>query len=109
MSTLTSDPVAKRVTFSQDSMWVQLADGRMLGVPLEYFPRLSDATAAQRKRCTISASGKGLHWEALDEDISVKGLLEGVGDMTKLGRSRRFATKHRGGGTAGSVRRRVAK
>jgi hypothetical protein len=91
MTTLASDPVAKRVTFSRDSMWVELADGRELGVPLEYFPRLSDATPAQRKKCRISASGKGLHWEELDEDISVKGLLEGVGDMTKWGRSRRIS------------------
>ena len=108
MNTLVNDPVAKSVKFTHDSMWVQLADGRVLGVPLEYFPRLSNATAAQRKRCTISASGKGLRWESLDEDISVKGLLEGTGDMTKLGRSRRFAGKH-GGNTAGSVRKRVAK
>jgi hypothetical protein len=107
MNTLAGDPIAKSVKFTHDSMWVQLADGRVLGVPLEYFPRLSDATVAQRKRCTISASGKGLRWESLDEDISVKGLLEGAGDMTKFARSRRFAVKH--GGDTGSVRRRVAK
>jgi hypothetical protein len=107
MDILVNDPVAKRVTFKQDSMWVQLADGRVLGVPLEYFPRLSDATSAQRKRYRISASGKGLHWEELDEDISVKGLLEGVGDITKWGSKRRLV-KH-GGSASRSFRKRVAK
>jgi hypothetical protein len=107
MNTLSSDPVAKKVTFSRDSMWVELADGRELGIPLEYFPRLSDATPAQRKKYRISASGKGLHWEELDEDISVKGLLEGVGDMTSWGRSRRLA-KHGGSGPR-SFHKRLAK
>jgi len=107
MSTLMSDPVAKGVTFKQDSMWVQLADGRVLGVPLEYFPRLSDATPAQRKKYRISASGKGLHWEELDEDISVKGLLEGIGDLTKSSQKKKNPVSHRG--TSHSFRKRVAK
>jgi hypothetical protein len=107
MNTLKNNPIAKCVTFKQDSMWIQLADGRVLGVPLEYFPRLSDASPAQRKRYRISASGKGLHWEELDEDISVKGLLEGVGDMTQWGRNRRL-TKQRGG-VSRTFRKRVAK
>jgi hypothetical protein len=104
MNTL-GDPVAKKLTFSRDRMWVVLADGREIGIPLEYFPRLSDATPAQRKKYRISASGKGLHWEALDEDISVKGLLEGIGDMTNWGRSRRLAKQS----SSRSFHRRVAK
>jgi hypothetical protein len=107
MTILISDPVAKGVTFKQDSMWVQLADGRVLGVPLEYFPRLSDATPAQRKKYRISASGKGLHWEELDEDISIKGLLEGVGDTTKSGQKKRFPSPPRS--TSHSFRKRVAR
>jgi hypothetical protein len=64
-------------------MWVELADGRSLGVPLAYFPRLLRATEEQRRGFTISGGGTGLHWDALDEDISVPALLLGVGDRTR--------------------------
>jgi hypothetical protein len=61
-------------------MWVELADGRTLGVPLAWFPRLLRATPAERNQVEISRVG--LHWEALDEDISIAGLLAGRGDVT---------------------------
>lgn len=63
-------------------MWVDLADGRTLGIPLAWFPILLEASSEQRLRYRIGASGNGLHWEELDEDISVEGLLAGRGDMT---------------------------
>jgi len=62
-------------------MWVELSDGRTLGVPLAWFPRLLNASADARQRVEISRIG--LHWEDLDEDISIAGLLAGRGDMTK--------------------------
>jgi len=62
-------------------MWVELTDGRTLGVPLAWFPRLLHASQAQRERVELSRIG--LHWEEIDEDISVAGLLAGRGDMTK--------------------------
>ena len=62
-------------------MWVDLTDGRTLGVPLAWFPRLLNATAAQRARVELSRSG--LHWEELDEDISIAGLIAGRGDVTR--------------------------
>jgi hypothetical protein len=65
-------------------MWVDLADGRVIAVPLAWFPRLSAATPEQRAAVTISA--RGLHWEALDEDISVDGLLAGIGDLGRAAR-----------------------
>lgn len=68
------------VRFDDWSMWVDLDDGRTLGVPLAWFPRLLRASPAQRVAVTISPSG--LHWEDLDEDISIAGLLAGRGDMT---------------------------
>lgn len=73
---------AKSVRFDGDSMWVELADGRVLGVPLAWFPRLLQASAAQRRSVRISP--RGLHWEALGEDISIAGLLAGEGDLTHL-------------------------
>jgi hypothetical protein len=64
-------------------MWVELADGRQLGVPLAYFPRLLRASPADRDRFTVSGGGTGIHWDDLDEDISVPALLMGVGDRTR--------------------------
>jgi len=77
------EPAATSVRFDADSMWVDLADGRMLGVPLAYFPRLLNASEVQRQSYTISGGGTGLHWEEIDEDICVKALIMGVGDRTK--------------------------
>ena len=85
MGILISDPVAKNVRFDADSMWVEFADGRILGVPLAYFPRLLNATEKQRAKYIISGGGTGLHWEELDEDICVKSLLLGVGDRASSG------------------------
>ena len=61
-------------------MWIELSDARTLGVPLAWFPRLLDATPAQRERVELSRIG--LHWEEIDEDISIAGLLAGRGDQT---------------------------
>jgi hypothetical protein len=61
-------------------MWVELDDGRTLGVPLAWFPRLLHGAPAERDAVALSPSG--LHWEALDEDVSIAGLLAGRGDMT---------------------------
>ena len=66
-------------------MWVDLEDGRTLGVPLAWFPRLLHATPEQRE--AVELSRRGLHWEGLDEDISIAGLLAGQGDMTHPGRA----------------------
>jgi hypothetical protein len=76
---------ATAVSFDEHTMWVELSDARTLGVPLAWFPRLLDATSEQRERVEISRLG--LHWEELDEDISVEGLLAGRGDQT-AGRKR---------------------
>ncbi len=71
---------AVRVSFDDGNMSVALSDGRMLAVPLAWFPRLQRARPEQRQRYTIST--RGLHWEDLDEDVSIAGLLAGRGDMT---------------------------
>ena len=71
------------LSFDESMMWLALSDGRKLGVPLAYFPRLLSATPEQRLQYEMSGNGTGLHWEALDEDISVEGLLKGVGDQTQ--------------------------
>jgi hypothetical protein len=69
-----------RVRFDEDSFWVDLSDGRVVGVPLAWFPRLLHGTEEQRKQVRISS--RGLHWDALDEDVSVEALLAGLGDQS---------------------------
>jgi hypothetical protein len=73
--------LAQAVAFGDDSLWVDRGDGRTLGVPLAWFPRLLNATPEQRAGVEISYGG--LHWADLDEDICVAGLLVGRGDLSR--------------------------
>ncbi len=73
---------ARALRFDDSCMWVELADGRVLGVPLAWFPRLLGATPEQLQHYEIFGGGQGLHWPDLDEDISVAGLLAGRGDRS---------------------------
>jgi hypothetical protein len=82
MSTLTIEASATKVWFDQYNMWVNLSDGRQLSVTLEYFPRLRNAKPSQRENYVLSGNGTGIHWEEIDEDISVPGLLMGHKDLT---------------------------
>lgn len=83
MNILMNKPQARTLRFDNDMMWVDLSDGRRLGVPLAYFPRLLHASPADRDKYILSGGGTGLHWDELDEDISLAGLLLGVGDQTQ--------------------------
>lgn len=74
-------PEPRKVWFDDSRMFVELADDRLLGVPLAWFPRLLGATKLQREAVWLSPGG--LHWEEIDEDISVAGLIAGRGDMTR--------------------------
>ncbi len=67
--------LAVDVRFADDALVVRLSDGREVSVPLEWFPRLRDATAEQRKNWRFIAHGIGVHWEEVDEDIAVSTLL----------------------------------
>jgi hypothetical protein len=69
------------VRFDDHSMWIELADGRALGIPLAWFHKLLHATPAQRQQLELSVYG--LHWDELDEDISVAGLLAGRGHFVR--------------------------
>ncbi|ELC8118919.1 TPA: DUF2442 domain-containing protein [Escherichia coli] len=71
---------AKSVSFDESAMWVKLSDARTIEVPLAWFPRLLHASVEQLNDYELSP--RGIHWDALDEDISVAGLLDGRGDVT---------------------------
>ena len=75
------DILATAVRFDENSMWVELSDGRTLSVPLAWFPRLLNASRKQRAAVEIGRSG--LHWDEIDEDISINGLLAGRRDQTR--------------------------
>ncbi len=76
MSTSTPDqPRATHVQVTADALEVTLEDGRQLSVPLEWFPRLRQATKAERKNLRLLGGGVGIHWPQIDEDLSVAGLL----------------------------------
>ena|SRR2546426_10773756 len=69
--------LAKRVRVTNDSLVVDLADGRTLAVPLAWYPRLAYGTPSQRSKWRLIGRGEGIHWPDLDEDLSVEGLLAG--------------------------------
>jgi hypothetical protein len=66
------------VKLDEDALSAYLADGRVISVPLVWFPRLLHATPEQREKWVLSAAGYGIHWPDLDEDLSAEGLLRGA-------------------------------
>lgn len=70
---------AKYVSFDEHRMWIELSDARTLGVPLAWFPKLMHASPEERNDYELSR--RGIHWDNLDEDISIEGLLAGRGDV----------------------------
>ena len=77
MNTLAVDyePLATDIKCTTDALVVVLGDGRELSVPLAWFPRLQKATLAQRRKWKLIGGGIGIHWEEIDEDISIESLL----------------------------------
>ena len=73
----TEIPKAENVKVTDDTLSVDLSDGRTISVPLEWFPRLVHATLEERNNWRLIGKGHGIHWEDIDEDISVKGFLAG--------------------------------
>jgi|SRR5690606_17495654 len=70
-------PQALSVIATDDTLTVELADGRTLAVPIGWYPRLAHAAPAERENWRMIGQGEGIHWPALDEDVSVEGLLAG--------------------------------
>jgi hypothetical protein len=76
LSTISPTAVlAVNVRFTQDALKVSLSDGREISVPIEWFPRLRNATSLQRENWRLIGRGVGIHWEEIDEDIAVTTLL----------------------------------
>jgi hypothetical protein len=75
-TSIESIPKAVDIWFTEDMLYVRLEDGREVGVPLEWFPRLIKATAEQRENWRLIGNGVGIHWEDIDEDLSVRKLVQ---------------------------------
>lgn len=88
-------PAAESVTVTNDTLTVELSDGRSLSVPLAWFPRLVHATATERKAWRLIGRGRGIHWEKLDEDISIEGLLAGKPSGESQASFKRWLTTRR--------------
>lgn len=88
---VTSGPNAgervKDVRFTDDLLIVDLMDGRTISVPIVWFPRLMHASVEQRKKWEVSGGGFGIHWPAIDEDLSTAGLLRGAPAAGRSGRA----------------------
>jgi len=74
---ITFDDHAIDVSFTKSSLHIVLADGREIDAPLEWFPRLRDASEADRNNWRFIGNGIGVHWPSIDEDISVNTLMRG--------------------------------
>lgn len=82
MSILNNDifkAVAVDVWFDDDKLYILLSDGREMGVPLEWFPKLKKATPEEKADWRLLGGGIGIRWEKLDEDISIEGIIRGRG------------------------------
>jgi hypothetical protein len=77
-SAITADERVLDVALSDDALSVSLRDGRVISVPLVWYPRLLNATPTQRKNWKIAGGGYGIHWPDVDEDLSTEGLLRGA-------------------------------
>lgn len=73
-----ADERVKNVFFTEETISVNLMDGRTINVPLVWYPRLFNATPAQREKWEVSGGGYGIHWEEIDEDLSTEGMLRGA-------------------------------
>ena len=78
-----ADERAKNVNFSDDTLSVELMDGRTITVPIVWYPRLLNASSEQRKKWELSGGGYGIHWPEVDEDLSIEGLLRGIPSTKK--------------------------
>ncbi len=87
-------PKAENVKVTKDTLSVDLSDGRTISVPLEWFPRLVYATSEERRNWRLIGRGHGIHWEDIDEDISVEGLLAGKSSGESQASFKKWLNKH---------------
>ena len=95
-----STPTAVGVEISDDTLAVELADGRTISVPIAWYPRLLHGTPQERGRWRLIGQGHGIHWPDLDEDVSVENLLAGSRSSESQESLRRWLDERSGRGTS---------
>ena len=97
MSTLAASeaPVATDVKVTSETLVVNLRDGRVVSVPLTWYPRLAAATPKERRQWELVGPGIGIHWPAIDEDVSVEAVLAGQGSNESVRSLRRWQASRR--------------
>ena len=93
---LNADERVRDVRVSEDTLTVDLMDGRTISVPLVWYPRLLNGTSKQRSNWKVCAAGYGIHWPDLDEDLSTEGLLRGAPAPAQAARRPKNRSRHRG-------------
>lgn len=91
-----SKSLAVNATITDDTLSVELSDGRTIAVPLAWYPRLAHATSKERSSWRLIAGGRGIHWPQLDEDISVENLLLGQPSAESQRSFQEWLAKRRG-------------
>lgn len=94
-SLATETAIAKNVKVAGDMLIVELRDGRTVSVPIRWYPRLSEGTPSERRRWELIGPGIGIHWPALDEDISVEALLLGLASNESAASLQRWRASRR--------------
>lgn len=94
-SQATETALVIKVKVTADSLVIDLHDGRVVSVPLAWYPRLAEGTARERRQWELIGPGIGIHWPALDEDISVDALLRGLGSNESASSLHRWRTSRR--------------
>jgi hypothetical protein len=87
--------LARHVRVTSEHLVVELRDGRLVSVPVSWYPRLAEGSAAERKRWELIGAGIGIHWPDLDEDIEVEALLLGLASNESAASLRRWRTSRR--------------
>ena len=90
------EPLAQSVRVSDDTLLVELVDGRSVTVPVSWYPRLANGSAEERANWRLIGRGEGIHWPDLDEDISVGALLAGLGSAESQGSLERWLESRTG-------------
>ena len=105
-STAIEAAIAKTVKVTADALIVELRDGRTVSVPINWYPRLALGTTRERRRWELIGPGIGIHWPALDEDISVEALLLGLASNESAASLRRWRASRRRPADKGIERKR---
>jgi hypothetical protein len=95
-SALVVEPaIARSVRVTGEHLVVELRDGRLVSVPVSWYPRLAEGTPSERKRWQLIGSGIGIHWPELDEDIEIEALLLGLASNESPASLRRWRASRR--------------